>query len=96
MVIDHVIPAIQEKWLDDNKTVYIQHDNAKIHIKVDDADFLGEAFGYNRTLTPQPPNSPGTSINDLSFFCALQSCKWDSVEKAKHNKDSLIEGYHDL
>ena len=48
-------------------------------------------MGWNITLTPQPPNSPDTNINDLSFFRALQSCQWDSVEEAKDDKDSLIE-----
>jgi hypothetical protein len=92
MIINNVIPAIREKWPDDNKTVYIQHDNAKTHFKADDAAFLeaGAAMGWNITLTPQPPNSPDTNINDLSFFRALQSCQWGSVEEAKDDKDSLI------
>ena len=93
MVIDPLIPAIQEKWPDSNEKVYIQHNTAKTHFKADDADFLaaGAAFGWNITLTPQPPNSPDTNINNLSFFHALQSCQWDSVEEAKDNKESLIE-----
>ena len=72
--------------------MYVQHDNAKTHFKADDAAFLeaGAAMGWNITLTPQPPNSPDTNINDLSFFRALQSCQWGSVEEAKDDKDSLI------
>ena len=42
-------------------------------------------------LTRQPANSPNLNINDLSFFRALQSGQWDSVEEAHNDIDGLIE-----
>jgi len=35
-------------------------------------------------------NSPDLNINDLSFFRALQSGQWDSVEESNDDVDSLI------
>ena len=40
-------------------------------------------------LTTQTANSPEMNINDLSFFQALQSAQWDSVEEANHDMDGL-------
>ena len=42
-------------------------------------------------LTTQTANSPEMNINDLSFFQALQSAQWDSVEEANHDMDGLVE-----
>jgi hypothetical protein len=70
MIINNVIPAIRAKWPDDNKEVFIQHDNANAHFLPDDLPFqiLGAAFSWNITLTGQPANSPDTNINDMGFF----------------------------
>ena len=93
MILDKVIPAIRAKWPDENRNVWLQHDNATSHFKADHEPFLvaGSALGWNIRLTPQPPNSPDLNINDLAFFRALQSNQWDSVEDAREDKDSLIE-----
>ena len=47
--------------------------------------------GWNINLTGQLANSPDMNINNLSFFRALQSGQWDSVEDANHNVDGLVE-----
>ena len=54
---------------------FIQQDNAKPHIKVDDAEFLQEASrdGFDIRLCFQPPNSPDLNVLELSFFQAIQS-----------------------
>jgi hypothetical protein len=92
MVINNLIPAIRAKWPDDNKEVFIQHDNASSHFSPDYLPFriAGTEFGWNITLTGQPANSPDTNINDLGFFRALQARQWDSVENAREDTDGLI------
>nr|GLL21131.1 uncharacterized protein LOC109190808 isoform X1 [Ipomoea trifida] len=60
-LIDYVLPAIRAKWpLSSSKSIFIQQDNARPHISVNDAEFLEAAQkdGFDIRLTCQPPNSP--------------------------------------
>ena len=92
MLINKVIPAIHENWpmiggLDE--TIWLQQDNAPVHIKNDDAMFREacDAAGLHLQLYNQPPNSPDLNILDLGFFNSLQSM----VQKHKtRNKGELV------
>lgn len=57
--------------------IYIQQDNAKTHINVDDPTFVEAAqacrYGWDIRLTCQPPNSPDLNVLDLGFFAAIQA-----------------------
>nr|GMC68321.1 Transposase, Tc1-like protein [Ipomoea batatas] len=75
-LIDYVLPAIRAKWpLSSSKSIFIQQDNARPHISVNDAKFLEAAQkdGFDIRLTCQPPNSPDMNVLDLGFFRAIQS-----------------------
>ena len=82
LLLEKVVPAIVEKWprRDWNNNRFIirmQQDGAKSHIHPTDEAFLAglAALGVENKLLlyTQPANSPDTNINDLGFFCALQS-----------------------
>ncbi|KAE8803060.1 hypothetical protein D1007_21081 [Hordeum vulgare] len=47
--------------------IYVQQDNAKTHIPLDDPEFVAaaQAEGWDIRLTCQPPNSPDLNILDL-------------------------------
>lgn len=72
-----VIPAIQDKWPDEDagRTSYIQQDNATPHIRPNDPVFLQVVAqtDLNIVLIQQPPNSPDMNILDLCFFRSIQS-----------------------
>ncbi|KAG8069617.1 hypothetical protein GUJ93_ZPchr0006g43129 [Zizania palustris] len=76
-LVNKVLPAIKEKWPAEERGVpiYIQQDNAKTHIDVNDAQFVqvAQADGWNIHLMCQPPNSPDLNVLDLGFFAAIQS-----------------------
>ncbi|XP_051151877.1 uncharacterized protein LOC127265901 [Andrographis paniculata] len=75
-LINQIIPAIKEKWPHKkSKHIFIQQDNAKPHIKGDDAEFINAATtdGFHIVLIQQPPNSPDMNVNDLGWFRAIQS-----------------------
>ena len=82
LLLEKVTPSIKEKWprqsWNDNRVVIrIQQDGAKAHITPDDAEFqqgLEQLEVEDKILLyTQPARSPDTNINDLGFFCALQS-----------------------
>lgn len=71
-LIEKVLPAIKEKWPSEERgcPIFIQQDNAKTHIAVDDLDFCCVAQeGWDIRLMCQPPNSPDLNVLDLGFFC---------------------------
>ncbi|ETV94917.1 hypothetical protein H310_11563 [Aphanomyces invadans] len=74
-----VLPAIKRQCVcandDTDGTIYVQHDNARLHISVDDAGFAAAAAsgGWKIKLTCQPPQSPDLNILDLGFFNSVQS-----------------------
>jgi hypothetical protein len=76
-LIEKVLPAIKEKWPAEERglPIFIQQDNAKTHVAVDDPEFckVAQADGWDIRLMCQPPNSPDLNILDLGFFAALQA-----------------------
>ncbi|XP_026436613.1 uncharacterized protein LOC113334612 [Papaver somniferum] len=75
-LINKLLPSIREKWPNYNgETIYIQQDNAKPHVKVDDEEFLKEAEkeGFDIRLRFQPSQSPDMNVLDLGFFRSIQS-----------------------
>nr|XP_043631573.1 uncharacterized protein LOC122603025 [Erigeron canadensis] len=75
-LIDKVLSAIRSTWPRDHMgPIFIQQDNAKPHIDVNDAEFNREASkdGFDIRLCFQPPNSPDLNVLDLEFFWAIQS-----------------------
>ncbi|MCL7028299.1 hypothetical protein MKW94_009849 [Papaver nudicaule] len=75
-LINKLLPAIRKKWPTHNKeTIYIQQDNAKPHVKLDDDKFMEEAAkdGFDIRLRFQPAQSPDMNVLDLGFFRAIQS-----------------------
>ena len=77
-----------------NKQMYLQHDYVFSHFGSDYAHFVAaaRAEGWDIQLTKQPANSPDLKINSLSFYRALQSGQWDSMEESNDDVvDSLIE-----
>jgi len=68
-MIIFLLPAIRAER---GMPIYIQQDNAKTHIPVDDPEFVvaAQAEGWDIRLTLQPPNSPDLNILDLGFFCS--------------------------
>jgi hypothetical protein len=75
-MIGFLVPAIKQRWpaAERGTTIWIQQDNAKKHIPVDDPEFVAaaQADGWDIRLTCQTPNSPDLNILDLGFF--LQRC----------------------
>ena len=96
LLINKLIPAILDKWPRRDRmsrTIYIQQDGAKNHIREDDKEF-------NNTLTEQEidaklytqtPNSPDVNLLDLGFFQAIQSFNNASPK----NKEELIQSVQD-
>jgi hypothetical protein len=74
-LIGKVLEAIKTRWPQEDlgKTIFIQHDNARTHVPVNDEDFARAAAqtGFNIHLINQPPNSPDMNILDLGFFASL-------------------------
>nr|GEY39158.1 hypothetical protein [Tanacetum cinerariifolium] len=70
-LIEKVLPDIRAKWpRGHTRSIYIQQDNAKPHINVNDSAFLEAASrdGFDIRLCFQPPNSPDLNVLDLGFF----------------------------
>lgn len=68
-LIDKFLPAIREKWPreDIGNPIFIQQDNARVHVKDDDDEFRQAATkdGFDIRLMSQSPNSPYLNILDL-------------------------------
>ena len=90
---EKLIPAIQERWPDEDegRTIYIQQDNATPHILPDDPVFrqVVEQSDLNIKLLQQPPNSPDMNILDLCIFRSLQS---HTDSRAPQSIREMIEG----
>jgi hypothetical protein len=65
-LLEKVLPPIKEKWPAEEKgmPIFIQQDNAKTHIDVNDLTFVEsvQADGWDIRLTCQPPNSPDLNV----------------------------------
>ncbi|XP_022894148.1 uncharacterized protein LOC111408640 [Olea europaea var. sylvestris] len=57
------------------RTIFIQQDNAKPHLDVNDINFAeaGRNDGFDIHLCRQPPNNPDMNVLDLGFFRAIDS-----------------------
>jgi hypothetical protein len=76
-LINKVLPAIKAKWPAEERhiPIFIQRDNARTHIAVNDPAFVAaaQADGWDIRLTCQPLNSPDLNVLDLGFFCSYPS-----------------------
>lgn len=74
-MISKVLPAIRAGWpLEDaRRTIFIQQDNARTHVPIDDEQFSVAVaqMGLDIRLVNQPPNSPDMNCLDLGFFASL-------------------------
>ncbi|ETM98862.1 hypothetical protein PPTG_24545 [Phytophthora nicotianae INRA-310] len=81
-LIGDIIPAIKAKWPRSGKkrTIYIQQDNAKPHVSVDDPDIMaaGRSGGWDIRMRCQPPNSPDLNVLDLGYFRSIQSLQYQT------------------
>ncbi|XP_048496229.2 uncharacterized protein LOC125495524 [Beta vulgaris subsp. vulgaris] len=77
-LINHILPAIREKWPEDGcKQIWIVQDNARPHIASDDAQFNLESKkdGFDIRLINQPAQSLDMNVLDLGFSNAIQTLK---------------------
>ncbi|KAE8775203.1 hypothetical protein D1007_52324 [Hordeum vulgare] len=92
-LINKVIPAIQDKWPDEDEgaTIFIQLDNAKPHVLPNDVSFREavEQTDLDIRLVQQPPNSPDFNVLDLCFHNSLQSL---TDCRSPKNIRELVEG----
>lgn len=85
-----MLPQIRQKWpLLSSTTIYIQQDNARPHIRIDDDEFVNMANkdGFDINLVCQPPNSPDLNVLDLGFFRSIQTLQHQEAPK---NIDELL------
>ncbi|RLN13391.1 hypothetical protein C2845_PM09G20790 [Panicum miliaceum] len=97
-LIEKVLPAIKEKWPAEERglPIFIQHDNAKTHIAVDDPEFyrVAQEDGWDIRLMCQPPNSPDLNVLDLDFFAALQALfEKSSLSNIQEIESNVIKAY---
>ncbi len=97
-LINKIIPAIRQKWpllyfdhphLDRSKTIWIQQDNARVHVNPNDNAVVvaGKRGGWNIRLKNQPANCPDFKVCDLGLFHSLDALQ---MKKAKTTMDGLI------
>jgi len=90
-MISKVLPAIVACWPkeDAGKTIWIQQDNARTHVLVNDEQFARAVAqtGLDIRLMNQPANSPDMNVLDLGFFASLQSFTYTTTST---NIDELI------
>ena len=92
LLINQLILAILEKWPRrdrTSRTIYIQQDGAKTHIREDDKEFniaLMEQ-DIDAKLYMQTLNSPDVNLLDLGFFRAIQSLN----DASPKNEEELIQ-----
>ena len=92
LLINKLIPAILDKWPRRDRmsrTIYIQQDGVKNHIREDDKEFNNELTEQeiNAKLYTQTPNSPDVNLLDLGFFRAIQSFN----NASRKNEAELIQ-----
>jgi hypothetical protein len=79
---EKVIPAIEILWPEgDERTIYIQQDNARTHVLPSDPAFIAAVAetGMDIKLMQQPANSPDTNVLDLGWFSSIQSLTLQSA-----------------
>ncbi|KAI3665034.1 hypothetical protein L6452_43650 [Arctium lappa] len=98
-LIEKVLPAIRAKWPRDHTgPIFIQQDNAKPHIDVNDIEFLEASSrdGFDIRLCFQPPNSPDLNVLDLGFFRAIQSLQEQEVLSTIDELVSAVQTSFDI
>ena len=110
MIVDCLIPAIQEKWpvgewSNPNFKIKIQQDGAGGHCRSDTDPFIKEAFRTleeNGNFTPgkisfytQPPQSPDLNILDLGLFNALQAQYYNEAPKDSIEIITMVQKTYD-
>ena len=92
LLISQLILAILEKWPRrdrTSRTIYIQQDSVKNHIREDDKEFNNALMkqDINAKLYTQTLNSPDINLLDLGFFRAIQSFN----DASPKNEEELIQ-----
>ncbi|KAF0685549.1 Aste57867_22590 [Aphanomyces stellatus] len=93
-LLKHVIPAIMKVWPGRRSNpIYIQQDNARPHVEVDDADvkMAGCLDGWSIQLVAQPAMSPDFNVLDLGFFNSIQALQHREVVTGI---DDLVAAVH--
>ena len=72
-----------------SRTIFIQQDGAKNHIREDDEEFNSELMeqDIDAKLYMQTPNSPDINLLDSGFFRAIQSFN----DVSPMNEEELIQ-----
>ncbi|KAF0703981.1 hypothetical protein AaE_015163 [Aphanomyces astaci] len=94
-LVDKVIPATQAQWPSNRRgPVFIQQDNAKPHVGVDDPQVMeaGRTNGWSIRLTAQPAQSPDFNVLALGFFNAIQGLQHQTSARTI---DDLIKSVQD-
>lgn len=98
-LINKILPAIKVKWPREHalETIYIQQDNAPVHVSVDDEEFRRAASegGFDIRLICQPASSPDLNVLDLGFFNAIQSLQQKEVTKSVDELIQAVENAYD-
>lgn len=93
--INKVLPSLMDKWPieDIGNPIFIQQDNARTHIDIDDEEFCEAAKknGFDIRLMCQPPNSPELNVLDLGFFRAIQSLQQKKVSQTIDELVNAVE-----
>lgn len=93
--INKVLPSVMDKWPieDIGNPIFIQQDNARTHIDIDDEEFCEAAKknGFDIRLMCQPPNSPELNVLDLGFFRAIQSLQQKKVSQTIDELVNAVE-----
>nr|XP_016499741.1 PREDICTED: uncharacterized protein LOC107818270 [Nicotiana tabacum] len=94
-LIEKVLPAIRSKWplSQSNAPIFIQQDNARPHLSVNDLQFTEAAQqdGFDIRLCFQPPNSPDLNVLDLGFSRAIQSLQHQMAPKTIDELVNAVE-----
>lgn len=98
-LIEKVLPRIYERWPaeDIGKTIFIQQDNAKTHVTINDEEFQVAAsqLGLDIHLMCQPANSPDLNILDLGFFRAIQALQQHVCPRTVEELVTAVEEAYD-
>ncbi|KAF0715869.1 Aste57867_3131 [Aphanomyces stellatus] len=93
-LLEHVIPTIKKVWPGRRShPIYIQQDNARPHVEVDDAavTLAGHSDGWSIQLVAQPAMSPDFNVLDLGFFNSIQALQHREVVTGI---DDLVAAVH--
>ncbi|XP_027076959.1 uncharacterized protein [Coffea arabica] len=98
-LIEKLLPAIREKWpCSSSKMIFIQQDNAKPHLGINDDEFVEAAKidGFDIRLCCQPANSPDMNVLDLGFFRAIDSLQHQKAPSTIDEFVSAVEKAFDM